>query len=360
MIPLFKVNMSKTVLTELAPVLASGYISQGQKVEELETALWDGLRSKTRPITVNSGTSSIDLALELCGVGAGDEVISTPMTCFASNIGPIHRNAVIRWADIDPNTGLIDPASVEKLITPKTKAIIAVNWAGKYADYAALKSFGIPVIEDAAHTWDVFLHSSPVSRGDYICYSFQAIKFLTAGDGGLLIVPEDKQEEARKLRWFGLDRSKNESFRSSQNVERAGFKYHMNDISAAIALANLEVAMEAVYKHRYIAERYCRAFQDLSYATVLPFDETSSYWIFSMVLNKDIERQDFIDYLSANGITSSPVHFRNDWYTATEKFLEGSYDNVRFFNNQQINIPVGWWLTYEEEQHIIKTIKEWK
>ena len=155
MIPLFKVKMSDRASDNVAKVLESGFIGQGPVVEEFENKLWGVLKSKTRPVTVNSCTSAIDLALELIGVGPYDEVISSPQTCFASNVGALHRGARIRWADIDPATGLMDPSSVAKLITPKTKAIIAVNWAGKFCDYAALKLFNVPVIEDAAHTWDV-------------------------------------------------------------------------------------------------------------------------------------------------------------------------------------------------------------
>ena len=151
-------------------VLDSGFIGQGPKVEEFEDILWKELGSSVRPVTVNSCTSAIDLALDLIGVRPGDEVISTPQTCFASQVGAIHKGATIRWADIDPITGCMDPNSIEKLITDKTKAIIAVNWAGRYCDFTSLKSFGIPVVEDAAHCWDIF-NDSACERGDYTCYS---------------------------------------------------------------------------------------------------------------------------------------------------------------------------------------------
>ena len=206
MIPLFKVKMSSNATGMVDQVLNSGFIGQGPKVEEFEDALWKALGSKTRPVTVNSCTSAIDLALAILNVGPGDEVIATPQTCFASNTGAIHSGARIRWADIDPLTGLIDPVSVSKLVTEKTKAIIAVNWAGKFCDYKSLKATGIPVIEDAAHTWDVFI-KQPVERGDYICYSFQAIKYLTTGDGGILVCPPDKENEARTLRWYEIGRA---------------------------------------------------------------------------------------------------------------------------------------------------------
>ncbi|NDB81317.1 MAG: hypothetical protein EB127_01000 [Alphaproteobacteria bacterium] len=359
MIDLFKVTMSDSVIENISEVIHSGFIAQGKKVEEFEDLLWKELKSKTRPITVNSGTSSIDLALEMCKVGHGDEVISTPQTCFASQIGAIHRGAKIRWADVDPLTGLMDPESVKNLITNKTKAIIAVNWAGKFANYKKLKSFNIPVIEDAAHCWDVFL-DEPIERGDYICYSLQAIKFLTSGDGGILICPAEKEQEARILRWFGLDRTKNESFRCSQNIQKAGFKYHMNDISATIGISNLKNARDAVEKHRNNAKIYCEEFSSLEYAKVLPFDKTCSYWIFSMVLNKNINRDKFISYLEKNGISSSPVHFRNDEYGATLKFKENELPGVNFFTNQQINIPVGSWLNNNEINYIISIIKNYK
>jgi len=112
MIPLFKVGMSEVVTDKVTEVLKSGFIGQGPVVEEFEDELWKVLGSKTRPVTVNSCTAAIDLSLDIIGIKPGDEVIATPQTCFASNVGAIHRGAKIRWADIDPLTGLIDPESV--------------------------------------------------------------------------------------------------------------------------------------------------------------------------------------------------------------------------------------------------------
>jgi len=357
MIDLFKVTMSDDVVDFISPVLKSGYVAQGEKVEEFEDLLWETLKTKTRPVTVNSGTSAIDLAVELCNVNPGDEVISTPMTCFATQIGAIHRGAKIRWADVDPVTGLIDINSVKKLITEKTKAIIAVDWAGRLPDYKELKSFGIPVIEDAAHCWGSLPEN--VERGDYICYSFQAIKFLTTSDGGALICPEDKDKEARNLRWFGLDRTSNESFRYKQDIKRAGFKYHMNDVSASIGLANVKLANDSVNKSRINAKKFCEELSNLEHITVIPFDETCSYWIFPIVLN-GIDRDEFIKYLSDNDVVSSPAHHRNDQNTCMINFKEEELLGLNHFNKNQLNIPVGWWLTDKEINSIISIIKNWR
>jgi perosamine synthetase len=353
MIPLFKVRMSNAASEAVSKVLESGFIGQGLKVEEFEDTLWKELKTKTRPVTVNSCTSAIDLALELIGVEIGDEVIATPQTCFASNVGMIHRGARIRWADIDPITGLIDPVSVSKLINKDTKAIIAVNWAGKLCDYEALKVHGIPVIEDAAHTWDVF-GIGDVQRGDYVCYSLQAIKFLTSGDGGVLIVPPEKEQDARLLRWYGLDRTKNESFRCTQNIQKAGFKYHMNDIAASIGLSNIPEAKDSVLKHRENSNAIIDLVDNPN--LVLPvWDTNCSYWLFSMhVLNN--RKQEFMDYLKENNISSSPVHFRNDEYDCTKPYKEGELLGVSKFHDTQVCIPNGWWLEEKEVECIITTL----
>lgn len=357
MISLFKVGMSKEAATAVQDVLYSGYISQGKKVDLFELELQKHLKSEQVPVTVNSCTSAIDLCLELCDVGPGDEVISTPQTCFASQIGILHRKAKIRWADIDPISGLMNPATVQKLITSKTKAIVAVNWAGKICDYKALKSFGIPVIEDAAHTWDTFFDRK-VERGDYICYSFQAIKFLTSGDGGAIICPnKEKTDEAKLLRWFGLDRTKNESFRCTQNIKKAGFKYHMNDINATIGLANINLANESVKKHRQNTKFLIDNIKNDQF--ILPeFDNTTSFWLFSMhVLNN--KKDDFMAYMSKNKIETSPVHYRNDLYDSTIKFKEYDLVNTTRFTETQVCIPNGWWLSQTDLDYIVEKMNSY-
>jgi dTDP-4-amino-4,6-dideoxygalactose transaminase len=353
MIPLFKVKMSSTVNEAVGKVLQSGFIGQGPVVEQFEDQLQATLRTKTRPVTVNSCTSAIDLALELCGVGPGDEVIASPQTCFASNVGAIHRHARIRWADIDPVTGLIDPKSVARLITKKTKAIIAVNWAGKFADYGVLKTLGVPVIEDAAHTWDSFL-SKDVERGDYICYSFQAIKFLTTADGGMLICPPEKENDARILRWYGLDRTKNESFRCTQNITQVGFKYHMNDVNASIGIENIPHANMSVNLSRLNSKFYCEKINN-PLLFFPEWDETCSYWLFSMHVKAGLKDK-LTNYLTENGIASSPVHFRNDTYSSTIQYREDVLPGVDSFTDTQICIPNGWWLSADDCLKIVDTL----
>lgn len=341
--------MSPEAPARVADVLASGYIGQGPQVESFEAALQELLGTSQPPLTTNSCTSALDLALHLCGVGPGadengyiDEVVTTPMTCTATNSVIVRRGARPVWADVDPLTGLIDPADVAHKMTPRTKAIMAVDWGGSLCDYAALKSFGVPVIQDAAH------HLSPPS-GDYAAYSFQAIKFLTCGDGGALVTPPEQTERARLLRWYGLDRRSKADFRCEQNVQEVGYKYHMNDIAAAFGLVNIPLARRAIVEHWLNAAVYNRVLG-------LPDDPRSSYWLYTLLVE---DRPGFIRHMTERGIACGPVHARNDAHAAFH-FPNGPLPGVDHFASRNVAIPVGWWLSADDRRRIIEAVQVWR
>jgi len=340
-IRLFKVAMAPEAERAVADVLASGFIGQGPKVEEFEQALQETLDCPYPPLTTNSCTSALDLALHLIGVGPGDEVISTPMTCTATNGVIVNRGAQIVWADVNPFSGLISPEGVGRLVSRRTKAIMAVDWGGKPCDYETLKSFGVPVIEDAAHAFLATIGGESIARvgGDYVCWSFQAIKHLTTGDGGALLPPPEQLERGRLLRWYGLDRRSSESFRCAQKIEEAGFKYHMNDIAAAIGLANLDLAKRNVARHRANAQFYNPN-----------ADQESSWWLYTLLVPR---RDEFIQEMAELGIEASPVHSRNDTHPA---FPPGDLPGVDYFAEHEVAIPVGWWLTESERELIFSNL----
>lgn len=349
MIPLFKVRMAPEAAARVAAVLASGYIGQGAQCEALETALQPLLGTAAPPLLVNSCTSAIDLALHLLGVGPDDEVITTPVTCTATNSPIVTRGARPVWADVDPITGLIDPADVFRKITHRTKAIIGVDWGGSVCDYDILRTPGIPVIQDAAHSL-----GAPVG-GTYVCWSFQAIKHLTTGDGGALWCPPEQLERARLLRWYGLDRRSKADFRCEQNIQEVGFKYQSNDIAAAIGLANLPHTPETLAAHRANARFYQHALAGLPHITRPVWDATSSWWLYTLLVR---DRTGFIAYLAEHGIAASPVHARNDTHAAFT-FPNGPLPGVDLFASRNVAIPVGWWLTDRDRAHIVEVIRAW-
>lgn len=348
-IPLFKVAMSPETPARVAEVLISGYIGQGEQVERFEAALQELLDLPAPPLTTNSCTSAIDLALHLIGAGPGDEVITTPVTCTATNSPIVTRGAIPIWADVDPLTGLIDPADVARKITDKTEAIVAVDWGGALCDYAALKQFGIPVIQDAAHSLTAGI------GGDYVCWSFQAIKHLTTGDGGALWCSPRQLERARLLRWYGLDRRSKADFRCEQNIQEAGYKYHMNDIAAAIGLANISGMRELIERHWMNAHEYFLALGNTPDLKKPPWDRRSSWWLYTLLVE---DRQGFISYLADHGIAASPVHARNDTHRAFH-FANGPLPGVDYFASRNVAIPVGWWLSTDDRRRIIEAVQTW-
>lgn len=353
-IPLFKVFMAPDAAERVRTTLESGYVGQGPRVDEFEAELQNKLALPRRPITVSTGTHALDLAWHMIGIGPGDSVISTPETCTATNTNLVTRGARITWADVDPDTGLIDPKDVARKVTSSTKAIVAVDWAGRVCNYPALKSFGVPVVEDAAHAF--MAHG--VGAADYTMWSFQAIKHMTTVDGGALQVPEDQDGRARLLRWYGLDRTKGESFRCAQNIQEAGYKYHMNDVAASIGLANIQHSESIVAKHRANAAFYGEAFRDLrSHVYAPPPDPGSSWWLYCLLAD---DQAGFIRYLAEHGIAASPVHARNDKHDAFSAASEpADLPGVTSFSTREVAIPVGWWVTEEDRQRIADAVCAW-
>lgn len=359
MINLFKVFMSEGAPDAVSNVLRSGYIGEGDAVKKFEKNLSDLWSVEKDSVTaLNSATSALDLAMQLCNIGEGDEVIATPITCFATNVHLKHRKANIVWADVDLISGNINCDDVAKKITDKTKAIIVVDYGGNACDYDRLRKFSIPIIEDAAHAILTTYKREHIAKrgGDFVCFSFQAIKHLTCGDGGVIVVPTEMVERTKRLRWYGFDRDKSDSFRCSQDVKEAGFKYHMNNISASIGLSNLPHVQHIVNEHKRNAKVFCEKIKNKKVIVPL-YDKESSYWLFTILVN---DRKEFVEYMKFKGIATSQVHNRNDIYTIFDEFRNHDLEGVNSFSSSNISIPVGWWLKEEEIDHIVESINLWK
>lgn len=348
MMPLFKVFMSPEVDREVSKVLHSGYITEGPRVKEFENALAEHLG--TNAITVNSGTSALTLALRLAGVEPPDEVISTPMTCQATNVAIMTTGAKIVWADIDPRTGLIDPDSIAKRITSKTKAIMTVDWGGAPCDYASIwniiKGKDIIVIEDAAHAFgSSYMGEAVGSIADYTCFSFQAIKHLTTVDGGALTALDRANlERGRILRWFGIDREAEvKEFRGEVDVEEWGYKFHMNDVNATIGIANLEYTDQIITYHRVNARYLDEHLNERWFTNTNPsYLHESSHWLYTTLLPNQAAREHFKDHMKQKGIQVSQVHWRNDRLTTFKEFTGNDLPGVDEFASRMICVPVHW------------------
>lgn len=369
-INLFKVYMSPSVGEEVTKTLYSGMVTQGPKAEEYEKNLrtWFGL---DQLLAVNSGTSALELAVELSGVNAGDTVISTPMTCSATNTAILSRQANIVWADIDPNTGNITKDTVEEAMIQamgfNLKAVMMVHWGGLpcniYAINKLAHAHGLKTIEDAAHAIGAVYDGKKIGNlSDFTCFSTQAIKHLTTVDGGILGCkdPEDHRV-AKLLRWFGLDREgPRKDFRCELDLVRAGRKAHMNDVNATIGIENLKALDHILYAHRSNAMFYSTALADVPGIKLLrePPGAWSSSWLYTFRVENPAKRQDLMDFLAARGIQTSQVHAPNHHHTFTRNFGPKDLPGVELFSKTQLNIPVGWWVTVEDREFIAASIKE--
>lgn len=363
MIPLFKVFMAKEADAPLLATLHSGYIGQGPRVEEFEAALapWVGGR---RPLALNSGTSALHLALRLAGAGPDAEVITTPMTCTATNMPILERGAKIVWADVDPATGNISPKSVREKVTKKTRAVIAVHWGGYPCDLDELDSvcraYDLRLIEDAAHAFGAEYKGQKIgARSDFTCFSFQAIKHLTTIDGGALACERDGDlQRGKLLRWYGIDRGgQRQDLRCEAEIREYGYKFHMNDVNAIIGLAQLPHVERILTLHRRNAEYYQGRLKGLKNVTLLDYksDRLSSYWLFTILVR---DRDAFIPWMSERGIMASKVHVRNDIHAAFGA-SKASLPGVDLFYGSQVSIPVGWWVMPEDRDKIVDAILEW-
>lgn len=365
-IPLFRVNMPANMDQILKPVLESGFITEGPRSKEFETKLGEWIGNPNTAV-VNSGTAALTLAYRLAGVGPGDEVITSPMTCLASNepIQSLGGKAV--FCDVDPATGNIDPDKVEALITNRTKAIAFTNWAGTPCELdplnAIAKKYGIKTIEDAAHSLGAAYKGKRTGTScDYTIFSFQAIKHMTTVDGGALsCATKEDYDRAVLLRWFGCRRGHNSSpIKWEGDVVEYGYKFHMNDVNAAMGIESLKTidGIIAAHKRNAAQLRTCLAGIEGIELLSIPDYIDSAHWIFTLKLRDTEARAKFAAELVNCGVGSSIVHTRNDAYSLFKdsKPAPGTTPGLDDFCSRMLNIPCGWWLNNMDVYHVVEAV----
>jgi len=345
------------LIPKLEEVLYSGYVAQGEIVEQFERRFEEYIGSG-HTLSLNSGTAALHIALILAGVSTGDEVISTALTAEPTNVAIKMVGANVRWADVDLETGNISAEAIEKAINPKTKAIIVVDYAGISVDVEKIQAislkYNIPVIEDAAHALGAKFNGKRTGNHfPFTVYSFQAIKHLTTIDGGALQI-QDKElyEKGKVIRWFGLDKKLS---RMDNNITIQGFKYHMNNVNAAIGLVQLENIEELVDKYisngKYLDEKL----KDVKGVELIQYypNTEASYWLYTIKVDN---RESFIKMMAENGIMASELHKRNDLHTYLNDYPT-HLPNLDLFYSKMVHLPCGWWVNKIDCDKMISLIK---
>ncbi len=360
MLPLIKTYIPprEDLMPKIEEVLYSGYIAQGEVVENFERKFEEFIGSGYT-LSLNSGTAALHIALILAGVKEGDEVISTAMTAEPTNVVIKMVGAKVRWADVDYETGNISAKAIESAINEKTKAIIVVDYAGTPVDVNSIQQvslkYNIPVIEDAAHALGTTYNGKKTGNHfPFTVFSFQAIKHLTTIDGGALQI-QDKElyEKGKLIRWFGLDKKLS---RLDNDIQIQGFKYHMNNVNATIGLVQLETIEDLLQQYRTIGKYLDVKLKGLSgLETVVHYpDSESSYWLYTLKVDR---RDDFIKMMADNGFMASEIHKRNDLHTYLNDY-PAEMPNLDKFYSRLVHIPCGWWVTLEDCDNMIDVIKK--
>ena len=360
----FNTHISEKSIELVNEVLRSRFISAGKMADIFEARL----QEKTgliNPVAVNSGTSALVLALSVAGIKPGDEVILPAQTFIATGLVVLMHHAKPVFADIQYNTGNIDPDSIRRKISEKTKAVIPVHWGGYPCDLDEIngiaEEYDLAVIEDAAHAFGATYKGKPIgSVSRFTAFSFQAIKHLTTGDGGALCCLESEDlYHARRRRWFDIDRENSKLSvlgEREYDASHVGYKYHMNDVAAAIGLGNLEDMEADLIRRREIAALYRSGLTGIPGIQLLDYndDRESANWFFPLLVEK---RVDFITKLERHGIPASVVHLRIDTNSVFGGMNE-DLPNQERFNNNQVALPIHREITDEQIGEIINCLRQ--
>lgn len=345
-IPLFFPHVSSKAQEYVSKALTSRWIGQGPRVDEFEEKFSKCIEATQRVVAVSSGTAALHLAYLLADISEGDEVICPVFTCTATNIPLLYIGANIVFSDISADTLNIDESNIERLITKRTKAISIVDYGGRPVNYQALRDIcdrhKIKLIADLAHCVDAKVSGQSIlDFVDFAIYSFQAIKTLTCADGGAIYIADNNLiEKAKRLRWFGIDRTEKQKGTWENDITEVGYKYQMNDIQAAIGLANLEDLDEVKSIRKNIFSTYQKYFSASNIKLFESTEENIQFTPWLATIDTVGRRTTVMDNLRKHNIESAQVHYRNDRYSIFREFIDQSFPNMDKIEEDYLVLPL--------------------
>lgn len=369
-LPFTRPSIDEETIEAVAAVLRSGWLATGPKVAELEAALSEYVGGRiVRSFT--SATGALEVALQVCGVGANDEVIVPAMSFVATANVVLRVGARPVFVDVELATRNIDPARIEAAITPKTKAIMPVHFAGLPVDldavHAVARKHRLRVVEDAAHAIGSSWHGHRIgSFGDLVAFSFHPNKNMTSIEGGALVLSDP--EEARRVelhRFHGISRDAE----GNMDVELAGGKYNLPDVAAAVALGQLKRLEEFNTRRRRLVARYFELLADMAPPLLLPArgrmdDETGHAWhMFAPLLPLEhltIGRREFIAALHQRGIGTGIHYPAIHLFTAYRAlgWKEGNCPNAERIGRETVTLPLFPAMRDEDVDRVCAAVRE--
>ncbi|MFH1976756.1 MAG: DegT/DnrJ/EryC1/StrS family aminotransferase [Pseudomonadota bacterium] len=360
-------------IDEVVSSMCSGWLGTGPKVARFESD-FNTYKGANNAVALNSCTAALHLSILAAGIKTGDEVITTPMTFCASVNAIIHAGATPVLADVDPATMNIDPNQIEAKITPRTKAILPVHFAGRPCEMDAIcdiaQRYNLKIIEDCAHAIETEYHGKKAGTfGEFGCFSFYVTKNVATGEGGMVLTKHG--DDAARIKTLGLHgmnkdawkRFSDEGYKHYQVVE-CGFKYNMMDLQAAIGIHQLARVEQNWQKRKAIWNQYSAAFKDLPIAT--PGDTAPNtrhaYHLYTVLIDEQqtgISRDAFLDLMTKHNIGVG-VHYlsipEHPYYQQTFGWKPQDYPNAMKIGRQTVSLPISAKLTGADVTDVIEAV----
>lgn len=370
-IPYCLPEIGEEEIAEVVDTLRSGWLTMGPKTIAFENQI-AAYTSAKYAVAVNSCTAALHLSLLAYGIGLGDEVITSPYTFASTGNVIVHSGARPVFADIQRDSFNIDPEKINEAITPKTKAIVPVHFAGQPCDMKEIQEIAddhdLVVIEDAAHAIGADYRGKKIgSLSDATCFSFYATKNMTTGEGGAITTDDQKiADKMRILRLHGISKDawKRYSAQGSwyYEIEDCGWKYNMTDIQAALGIHQLRKLDEFVAARRKYAEMYSAGLRDLE-GVVTPVEKEDRKHVYHLypLLVDGMDRSDFITKMTERGIGCSvhfiPLHL-HPFYRDTFGFKKGDFPNAEGVYEREVSLPLYPKMGMAEIADVLKCVRE--
>lgn len=370
-------DIGEDEINEVLDSLRSGWLTTGPKTKRFEESFAEFIGDGVEAIAVNSATAGLHLALEAAGIGAGDEVITTTYTFTATAEVVRYLGADPVLVDIDPDTFNIDVARIEAAVTPRTKAIIPVHFAGLACEMGAIFSiahkYGLKVIEDAAHALPTTCNGRIVGSldSDAAVYSFYATKTITTGEGGMIVTRNPEiARRCRVMRLHGISRDAFDRYTSNKpawhyEVIAPGCKYNMTDVAASLGIHQLKKAWMFQERRSAMAVAYDQAFADLP--LILPSHaeagDVHAWHLYVMRLGNDaaISRDRFIEVMSDKGIGCSvhfiPLHLHPYWRDRYN-LKPADFPHALHAYERAVSLPLYTKMTEKDQEKVIQAVME--
>lgn len=369
-------DIDEAEINEVIDSLRSGWVTTGPKTKRFEADFAEFIGGNCEAISVNSATAGLHLALEAIGISAGDEVITTPYTFTATAEVIRYLGAHPVFVDIDPNTFNIDPSKIEAAITPKTKAIIPVHFAGLACDMTSIltiaRKHNLKVVEDAAHALPTRYQDQLVGSldSDVTVFSFYATKTITTGEGGMIVTRNPEiASRCKVMRLHGISRDAFDRYTSNKptwhyEVVAPGFKYNLTDLASSLGIHQLQKANRFQQRRQEMAERYTRELADLPllFPPSAPDGDLHAWHLYVLRLTPQagIERNQFIEAMATCGIGCSvhfiPLHLHPYWRDSYHLQPQDFPYSLATYE-QAVSLPLYTKMTNEDQTRVIAAIR---